>query len=255
MYGIESVIHKNGLSLLISNLQTSRSSEMRINNLVQGKHIQGIILSSFILNPSLLSMLKALSFPFVALGEPENSTLPFDWVDINNAQGGQQAVQHLIDADYHRIAFLSGDTNTVFNRNRLTGYRSMLRQYNLPEDDSLIANCDGSKDDAYISMSRLLSLTPPPDAVICSDNIISIGAMKAIKEKKIDVPNEIGIVSFDSFPIADLVEPTLTTVDIDVYEMGVEAAKLLLKLMENPSTRHQSSLISTSIQMRESTMK
>ena len=90
MYGIESVIYKNGLSLLITNLQTSRSSEMRINHLVQGKHIQGVILSSFILNPKLINKLKSLNFPFVALGEPENITVPFDWVDINNAQGSQQ---------------------------------------------------------------------------------------------------------------------------------------------------------------------
>ena len=104
-------------------------------------------------------------------------------------------------------------------------------------------------------MSRLLDLPSPPDAVICGDNIISIGAMKAIKERNLSIPQDIGLISFDNYPIAELVEPTLTTVDVDVYELGAEAAKLMIKLIENPSARHQCSLISTTIHIRGSTGK
>jgi LacI family transcriptional regulator len=82
-----------------------------------------------------------------------------------------------------------------------------------------------------------------------------MGAIKAIFEKKLNIPRDVGLVSFDNYPIAELLEPTLTTVDIDVYEMGVEAAKLLMRLIETPSARHQNSLISTSIQVRESSVK
>lgn len=255
MYGIENVLFQNDLSLVICNLQASCNSKKRIGWMVQGKHVQGVILPSSILTTDLIKTLKNQKFPFVVLGEPENITVPFDWVDINNAQGGQQAVQHLIETGYRRIAFLSGSTRSVFNNNRLTGYLTMLKQYNLPAEESLIAECDNSKGGAYIEMSRLLELSSPPDAVICGDNIISMGAMKAISKKNLTIPRDIGIVSFDNYPIAELVEPTLTTIDIDVHQMGVEAAKLILKQTENPSANHQVSLISTSIQIRESTNK
>jgi DNA-binding LacI/PurR family transcriptional regulator len=255
IYGIESIVYKNDLSLLISNIRSPGSGRTRINNLVHGKHIQGIILPSVVLNTVLIRKLKSLKFPFVTLGEPENTTSPFDWVDINNTQGGEQAVEHLVEEGYRRIAFLSGSTSAVFNRNRLEGYRKMLKQCRLSVDESLVAECDDNKYSAYAAMSRVLNITTPPDAVICGDNIISMGAMKAIAEKKLSIPRDIGIVSFDNYPIAELVEPTLTTVDIDVYEMGIEAAKMLMRLIETPSARHQSSLISTSIQIRESTKK
>ncbi|MCL2146555.1 MAG: LacI family transcriptional regulator [Synergistaceae bacterium] len=255
MFGIENVLYKNELSLIISNLQAHGDGKNRLTKMIQGKQIQGIILPSFILTPELIKMLKTMKFPFVALGEPENTAASFDWVDINNAQGGQQAVQHLIESGYRRIAFLNGSAREVFNQNRLAGYRSMLAQKGMPADEALIADCGASKDSAYVAMSRLLNLPSPPDAVICVNNVISMGAMKAIAEKNLKIPGEIGIISFDNFPIAELVEPKLTTVDIDVFEMGAEAAKLLLRLMENPNAHHQVSLISTSIQSRESTKK
>jgi len=131
----------------------------------------------------------------------------------------------------------------------------MLVQHDLGADESLIAECDGSKRDAYSAMLRLLALPSPPDSIICSDNTISMGVMKAIKEKNLNIPRDIGIVSFDNFPIAELVEPSLTAVDVNIFEMGVQAANLLLKRMEDPSVSHQVSLISTVIQIRESTMR
>ncbi|MCL2083819.1 MAG: LacI family transcriptional regulator [Oscillospiraceae bacterium] len=255
MYGIENVLYKNDLSLVISNLSNSRSSKERLNRMVQGKQIQGVIIPTLVLTPDLIKTLTAQKIPFVVIGEPEYTTVPFDWVDINNMQGGQQAVQHLIETDYKRIAFLGGEPGSLFNHKRLAGYRTMLTQHNMPVDEALIAECDGGKAGACAEMARLLELTPPPDAVICGNNIISLGAMKAIAEKGLTIPRDIGIISFDNYPIAELVEPTLTTIDINVYEMGVEAAKLILKLMANPSAHHQVSLISTSIQVRESTIK
>lgn len=255
MYGIENVLYKNDMSLVISNLQTTHGSKSRLIKMIQGKQVQGIVLPSFILTPEIIKIFKDYKFPFVAFGEPENATTPFDWVDVNNQQGSKQAVEHLIDAGYKRIAFLSGCTNAVYNQNRLLGYRAMLSHSRLPIEETLIAECDGSKADAFIAMSRLLDLPSPPDAVICGDNIISMGAMKAITEKGLKIPKDFGVISFDNLPMAELVEPNLTTVDIDVFAMGAEAAKLLLRLMENPNANTQVSLISTSIQIRESTLK
>ncbi|HHY65470.1 MAG TPA: LacI family transcriptional regulator, partial [Clostridiaceae bacterium] len=111
------------------------------------------------------------------------------------------------------------------------------------------------KYEGYQSMKQLLSLPEPPDAVICSDNILCIGAMKAIHEAGLKIPDDVGILSFDNMPIADLVEPTLTTVDIDVFELGVQAANILFKIIDNPEARQQQSMISTCIKMRESTCR
>jgi LacI family transcriptional regulator len=74
-------------------------------------------------------------------------------------------------------------------------------------------------------------------------------------EAGLDIPGDMGVLSFDNFPIADLAEPSLTTVDIDVFEMGAQAASMLFKRIDNPSAREQQSLIATRIEMRESTAR
>jgi DNA-binding LacI/PurR family transcriptional regulator len=79
--------------------------------------------------------------------------------------------------------------------------------------------------------------------------------MKAIKSADLNIPQDIGVMSFDNFPIADLIEPSLTTIDIDVFELGIQAANILFKLIDNPNARQQQSLISTRIEIRESTSK
>lgn len=255
MYGIESVLYKSDLFLMISNFQDTRLGKDRLIRMVQGKLTQGIIVPAFLLTQDLLKTLENLNVPFVVLGEPANTAVGFDWVDINNTQGGQIAVQHLLAAGYRRIAFLSGSTAAIFNRNRLAGYRSMLAQSGMPVDETLIATCDSTKDDAFAAMSALLGLPNPPDAVLCGDNVIGMGAMKAIQKKGYRIPETFGLVSFDNLPIAELVEPPMTTVVVDVFEMGAETAKLLLRLMENPNANRQASLITTTIQVRGSSKK
>jgi len=104
-------------------------------------------------------------------------------------------------------------------------------------------------------MGTLLSLDDRPDAVICTDSIMSLGVLKAIQKAGLSVPNDIGIVSFDNYPVADLADPPLTTVDVDVYELGVQTANMLFKLIDNPLSRQQQTLIATEIQAKESTMR
>ena len=82
-----------------------------------------------------------------------------------------------------------------------------------------------------------------------------LGILKAIQTAGLSVPKDVGIVSFDNFPIADLADPPLTTVDVDVYELGVQTAQMLFKMIENPLSRQQQTLIATEIQARESTKR
>jgi len=255
MHGIETVVYSKGLSLIIANLKPSAKKDDMLNWLVSGKRTQGVILPSSVINAQIIRELKEINFPFVIIGEPADCKEPVDWVDINNRQGGEQAVEHLIEQGYRKIAFICGSRKEVFNRQRLSGYKEAMERNELMLLPEYVKEGGSSKDDGLMMMKELLELPERPDAVICGDNILSIGAMKAIKMAGLEIPDEIGILSFDNFPVADLVEPSLTTVDIDVFELGVQAANILFKLIENPAARQQQSLISTCIRVRESTMK
>jgi DNA-binding LacI/PurR family transcriptional regulator len=255
MHGIETVVYKRGLCLIIANINTSQNKHDMLNRLIYEKRTQGVIFLSSIMSEQLAKELKKMNFPFVTIGEPEGIKEPIDWVDINNFQGGRQAVDHLITKGYKNIAFIGGSQSELFNKNRLSGYKSALESNGIKYRQEYVQEGSSTKNDGFEMMHKLLSLTRRPDAVICSDNILCMGAMKAIKEAQLLIPVDVGVLSFDNFPIAELLEPSLTTVDIDVFELGVQTANILFKLIDNPAARQQQSLISTCIVTRESTMR
>lgn len=255
MHGIETVMHEQGLSLIIA---SSHKADNRINSikkLVHGKRMQGLIIPSSLADTKTLEKLNELDCPFVIVGEPTQSKGLYSWVDINNTQGGEQAVEHLAGMEYKKIAIICGSTKELFNYNRLLGYKNALQRNEIAIAEEYIKECDSTKKDAYIKTLELLALKDAPDAIICGDNIISFGSMKAIKEKGLDIPDDIGLVSFDDYPLAELVEPSLTSIDIDVFELGAIAANALIKMMNNPDARQQQSLLSTGINIRESSQR
>lgn len=254
MHGIETVVYQKDLCLIVANMQTFIKKESILSWLINGKRTQGIIFPSSIVNEKMIRELKKHKFPFVVFGEP-GSFEPVDWVDINNRQGGQQAVEHLLQQGYSKIAFISGSKKEVFNKNRHMGYRDGLERNGLTYLEEYVAEGGSAKSDGYNMMHALLTLEDRPDAIICSDNILSLGVMKAILSAGFKIPEDIGVISFDNFPVADLADPPLTTVDVDVFELGVQAANMLFKLIENPQSRQQQSLIATEIQMRQSTQR
>lgn len=255
MHGIETIVYSKGLCLIIANIKTSLRNDNILKWLIQGKRAQGVVLPSSIVYTQMVRELKKMRFPFVVLGEPENCREPLDWVDINNRQGGGQAVEHLLQQGYGRIAFIGGSQNEIFNKNRLAGYTDALADNRIALRPEYIKEGGSSKNDGMVLMRELLALPERPDAVVCGDNFLSLGAMRAIQSAGLRIPEDIGILSFDNFPIADLADPPLTTVDIDVFELGVQAANLLFKLIDNPDAREQQSLIGTRIEARESTLR
>lgn len=255
IHGIETIVYGKGLCLIIANVKSSMKNENMLDWLIHGKRTQGVVLPSAIVDTQMVRDLKNMKFPFVVLGEPADCTEPIDWVDINNRQGGRQAVGHLLKQGYRNIAFIGGSRREIFNRNRLAGYREALEAVGIAYDPEYVKEGESSKEGGRMMAQELLKLPQRPDAVICGDNFLSLGAIKAAGEAGLGIPRDLGVLSFDNFPIAELAEPALTTVDIDVFEMGVQAANMLFKRIENPSAREQQSLIATRIEERESTKR
>jgi DNA-binding LacI/PurR family transcriptional regulator len=256
MHGIETIVYSKELCLIIANQKNASSGgsgDDIIDWLVREKRARGLILPSSIVHTAIVKKLKQTRFPFVVLGEPSNCREPVSWIDINNRQGSGQAVEHFLNCGYKKIALISGQQKNIFNKNRFAGYREALEENGMQYDPDYAKKDESTKENGVIMTRELLALPERPDAILCGDNILSIGAMKAIHETGLKVPHDIGLISFDNYPIADLVEPALTTVDIDVFELGVQAANMLFRLIENPEAREQQVMIGTRIKERNST--
>lgn len=253
MHGIEKLVYKKEFSLIVANLKTTLKKQSVLEWLVKGKRTEGVILPSSILTSSIVEELKKDRVPFVSIGETTQIKESISWVDVDNKKGAESATYELLDKGYKNIAFLGLDHSKVFSNRRYEGYSNALLNSEVKIIPELVIECGNTKDDGYYHMKKLLNGNTIPDAVICADNILSIGAIKAIQEAGLSIPENVGLISFDNQQIAELSYPTITTVNVDLYEMGFQAAKLLFEMIEDPETRDQGLLISTSLEKRQTT--
>lgn len=139
----------------------------------------------------------------------------------------------IMDLGHRDIAFIGGDMPDYFAP-RYAGYEIGLRTYNIPSvNDYIIRNLKGTEEDGYNAMKKFLALKKPPTAVFADTDLKAMGAIKAIKEAGLKVPEDISVAGFNDMPGASTFEPPLTTVRSPNYEIGVRASEMLLKRIQS----------------------
>ncbi len=247
--GIEDVAHEEDYLIVLCNSESDIGKESGYMKLAVAEHMAGIILS-----PASQDTASALSSAHhkAVVTFDRRLALPFDWVGIDSQLGAEMATDHLIDNGYRRIACISGPTNTTTGADRLAGYtRALSRAY---DDDthSLIELGDFGETCAYEAMQRLLQLKEPPDAVFTANNLTTLGALRAIDERGLRVPDDIGVVGFDDLPWAPLVRTPVTTVSQPTYQLGVETARLLLSRINGNTGPARTVMLAPSLRVRAS---
>ena len=152
-------------------------------------------------------------------------------VRLDNVSGGIQATQHLIDQGYKKIAILAGPENLNISNKRMEGYLLTLKQNGMRPDKRMIIHCDFNQQYAYEATKELLAMKNPPDAIFTISDRMAIGAMLAIKEKGLKMPDDIGLVGFNNEPVTSLVSPSISSVEMYSFEIGKATAKLFIEML------------------------
>ena len=155
--------------------------------------------------------------------------LEADAVVIDNREAVLEATRYLLRLGHRRIGYVSGSANTYTGRQRLAGYQQALAEADSSFDPELIREGRFRQEDGYRAVMELLSLAERPTAVFSANNLMAIGAMKAIGDRGMCCPNDISVACFDDFPWADAFSPQLTTIAQPVQAIGQHAARLLLE--------------------------
>lgn len=232
--GIEDVAYQAGYSVILTQSNESYEREKMDIKALFNSRVDGMLISLsretkvFDHIESIISKGVPVVFYDRMYDNPSTSK-----VIVDDYVGAKQAVEHLIGQGYKRIAHLQGAPGLMISTERKRGYEDALKEHNMEVSESMIQVCpSGSQDDGNRTTKKLLSMSPPPDAIFANNDPMAIGAMLAIKEKGLNIPNEIGLVGFSNWSSGLLVEPSLTTVDQPGFEMGQEAARLLLRQIE-----------------------
>lgn len=241
MCGIHQSLSNYSYSLMLVDTSTESILGETVSNLISNRSSDGMIIHGSALNEKMAEELSLSGFPHIIIGNPNHSN-QLCWIDTNHMLAGEFAATHLLAQGYQKIAFIGGKKTDMISKQRLKGVRSVLLKSNHRILPSHIAYTDSSRQAAYEATVSFLSYDKKdrPDAIICENNLIALGVARALEHHKIDIPKEISFLTFDRYPYASVIDPSPTIIDIDVFDMGVQAGKMMIRKLENPSLLVQS---------------
>jgi len=180
-------------------------------------------------------------------------------VVVDDFSGAMEATEHLITQGCQRIAHLAGPTHLNIGKKRIEGYKAALTKHGLPVHPEYIIDCSqGTVDEGLATTQKLLALPNPPDAIFANNDIAGLGAMKGIKANGLKIPEDIAVVGFSDWQFSSMTEPALSSVLQPGFEMGQEAAKLLIEMIEmddNEPLVPEIKMLKTKLIQRASSMK
>ncbi|MFF7646658.1 substrate-binding domain-containing protein [Streptomyces canus] len=169
-----------------------------------------------------------------SVDSPVDSPQPFDQVCAENTEPMAGLVTHLAGLGHRRIGLVAGLPGLSTTAERIAGYRQGLTAARLPYDDHLVVHGDSESAGAERATAALLSLAAPPTALVTANNTMTIGALRALRERGLSVPDDLALCCFDDFAWADLFSPRLTAIAQPSREIGAQAVRVLLERLDSP---------------------
>ncbi len=226
--GIESVIEERGMHLVVSSGHARSDVELSSFEFLKERRTDALILQIDATDDDdLVEWVRKSDLPVMIVGRLIHA-IEERCVYLDNVTGGAIATRHLLERGHRRIAHIAGLKRLADARDRLTGYRRALAEADVAYDESLVAEGGFIEDGGYRAMEELLERGAGFTAVFASNDQSAAGALKALRQAGLRVPDDVSLVGFDDLFIAHYLHPALTTVRQPFAEMGQAAARLAL---------------------------
>lgn len=248
--GLTEVAQQRGFRLLLHPFEETGKSEAYIS-LVLENRIDGLIVSGPRSDDEQLPKLREDGFPVVLLGQLDSMGIHF--VDVDNTAAAHRAVSHLIQLGHTRIGLITNaPMEYTASADRWRGYQQALAEAGLPYDESIVRYGNFRARSGYQAMEELLALPQPPTATFIASDEVATGALAALHEHGLSVPDGMAIVGFDDIPVARYLVPSLTTIHLPAYELGLHAADMLIRIIQGEEIADRGVLLDTELIIRES---
>jgi LacI family transcriptional regulator len=253
--GVQNKITEYKYDLILYSVDVTNKKETFLQKTLKERKVDGVLLVSLEITKEFADKFIKCRIPIVLV---DSYHPDLDCITVDNVEGAYLATKHLIDSGYQKIAMIDGQLKSIPARLRLEGYKKVLLYYQIPFNENYFVACDFTqeadgfnKEAGYIAMCRLIDLgADRPRAVFVSSDIQAIGAIQAIKDRNLRVPQDIAVVGFDDIELAQFVG--LTTVRQPMKKMGEVAVERLLEKMANKTTNGFKHRFRTELVVRES---
>lgn len=230
--GVEDVAHRHDYSVLLCNTDENLAKQLRYLDVLISKQVDGIIIAPYDSDSQHLHKLRSRNIPTVLI-DRRIEGWDADSVCGDSVSGAWALVRHLISLGHRRIAMVSGPANTSTAEDRVVGYCMALTEASIPVDPRLIKRGEFRTVSGEELTHQLLDEGLDPTAVFAANNAIAMGVIAALEKRELRIPQDMALVCFDDFPNASRIFPFLTVVAQPAYDMGVNAAQLLLSRLDS----------------------
>jgi LacI family transcriptional regulator len=245
--GVSTGCNAQGYSVMMWLAEPEYERRM-IGQIMHSGLLDGVIVSSMLIDDPIVQSLYDSKMPFILIGR--HPTLDVNYLDVDNLSGGREATLHLCRLGYRRIATITGPQNMIAGYDRYQGYQRALEEHHLPFDASLVAEGDFSEVGGYNAMLKLLR--EKPDAVFVATDTMAMGALRALREAGLRVPEDMAIVGFDDMPDAARANPALTTARQPTLRMGLVAVETLVEIIRYPDSQTRNVVLPIELVIRKS---
>ena len=231
MQGIDSVLWQHRANLLFECSYRQESKERDILTFLSEQQVDGLLITS-VMNPQhILDQVRYFQIPTVFLSQ-RFEQYDVDFVINDNYEGAFMAADHLIKLGHTRIAYIAGLDAQYSTHERLRGYRAALEEAGIAPDHSLLRYGDNTMESGYYLTKDLLQADPPLTAIFAYNDLVALGAFRAIKEANLQVPTDISVVGYDDIQVAEFFDVPLTTIHQPIGEIARKATELLFEKMD-----------------------
>ena len=231
--GLQAVAESHGYDVAFYNTDRLEAKEHKILSLVLEGRADGLVITPLHLSAGDFEPILKAGVPVVVQGPntmpAELAGMPLDSLRIDDVAAAREAVSLLAATGHTRIGMLAGQQNTPPQQQREKGYREALDAHGIQYDPSIVLGGEFREEDAHQAMRKLLSLPDPPTAVFAASDLMAIGAIAAVHEAGLAVPDDVAVVGFDDIPVARHVHPPLTTISQFEENIGRRAAEMLFE--------------------------
>lgn len=248
---IEDVAHQQGFSIILCNSDEDPTKEQFYLDLMHDENVAGIIFCPTREDNANLQKYPLDSIPLVTL-DRRLINIDADGILLDNIESTRALIKHLVSNGYRRIGAVIGTSDFTTGRERREGYVLALAAQGIPFEPELLIQVSPKEAEGYRATEQLLNLPKPPTAIFAGNNLLTLGALKAIRAHNLRIPRDIALAGFDEMPWSSLVEPGITVVEQPTYELGRTAAEVLLRRLESPTRPTREVVLKGKLIVRES---
>lgn len=254
--GIESVSQQNGYSVLVCNSNEDCETEARHTQILLQKQISGLVIATVSGSIDFYQQYLNRNIPVVFFDNCPKTEQSFDFVSVDNVKASYDLVEHLIHIGHRDIAILTGSQTESSASERLLGWKKALEQNDIPIVEEQIGIGEFNIKSGIKMMKKILSLDRLPTAVFAANNFLAYGAIHAILESNLRIPEDIAVACFDAIDHTGLIKPQITTSIQPSEEIGTISAELLINKIKNvKKSIYHKIMLESNLLIKESTVK